>query len=228
MASPTDPTAAALAEAQAGMSSRFESQSTIDSAKAQREKEWKEAYARIGQEPPKPEDDQPYDGRTLYEKLQTQKALKTEEWDSKMKLSNQYRGLQTEELQFLAERAKERKAAEHKREEEENAEVREYREAQASKSAAVVAAESSGSKTSLPAPPATRIPPKAVRKDVKSLLKGVVVKKKPKVVEKAAGEQPKMALSIPIQPVVALGSKREVDEGDEKQDDLKKQRRETV
>jgi hypothetical protein len=30
---------------------------------------------RIGQEPPKPEDDEPYDGRTLYEKLQTQKVL---------------------------------------------------------------------------------------------------------------------------------------------------------
>ncbi len=45
-----------------------------------------------------------------------------------MKLSNQYRGLETEELQFLADRAKERKAAERKREEEENAEVREYRE----------------------------------------------------------------------------------------------------
>jgi len=45
-----------------------------------------------------------------------------------MKLSNQYRGLQSEELQFLAERAKERKTAERKREEEENAEVMEYRE----------------------------------------------------------------------------------------------------
>jgi hypothetical protein len=40
------PTAAKLAEAQAGMSSRFESQSTIDEAKSNREKEWKEAYAR--------------------------------------------------------------------------------------------------------------------------------------------------------------------------------------
>ena len=45
-----------------------------------------------------------------------------------MKLSNQYRGLETEELQFLAERAKERTMAERKREEEENADVREYRE----------------------------------------------------------------------------------------------------
>lgn len=42
-----DPAAAtALAEAQAGMSSRFESQEVIDEAKAIREKEWKEAYAR--------------------------------------------------------------------------------------------------------------------------------------------------------------------------------------
>lgn len=55
-------------------------------------------------------------------------ALKTEEWDTKMKLSNQYRGLETEELHFLNERAKERRMAERQREEEENAEVREYRE----------------------------------------------------------------------------------------------------
>ena len=91
----------------------------------------------------------------------------------------------------------------------------------------IVAAESSLSNTALPAPPAKRVLPKAVKKDVKSLLKGVVVKKKPKVVETSetsTGEEPKMALSIPIQPVVALGSKREVDQGDEQQGEAKKQR----
>ena len=45
-----------------------------------------------------------------------------------MKLSNQYRGLETEELQFLADKAKERRAAERKQEEQENAEISEYRE----------------------------------------------------------------------------------------------------
>lgn len=41
-----DPSVAALAEAQAGISSRFETQTSIDEAKVVREKEWKEAYAR--------------------------------------------------------------------------------------------------------------------------------------------------------------------------------------
>jgi hypothetical protein len=34
------------AMAQGSIASRFESQSTVDEAKEQREKEWKEAYAR--------------------------------------------------------------------------------------------------------------------------------------------------------------------------------------
>jgi hypothetical protein len=54
--------------------------------------------------------------------------LKKDEWDTKMKLSNQYRGLDSEELNFLAEKAKERRLEEKAREEIENAEVREYRE----------------------------------------------------------------------------------------------------
>ena len=45
-ASKMDPTTATLIEAQSGISSRFESQTAIDDAKAVREKEWKEAYAR--------------------------------------------------------------------------------------------------------------------------------------------------------------------------------------
>jgi hypothetical protein len=45
-----------------------------------------------------------------------------------MKLSNQYRGLDTEELTFLADKAKERRLKEKAEEEIENAEVREYRE----------------------------------------------------------------------------------------------------
>lgn len=54
--------------------------------------------------------------------------LKTEEWDNKMKLSNQYRGLDSEEMKFLSEKALERRAEERKRDELENAEVRDYRE----------------------------------------------------------------------------------------------------
>jgi hypothetical protein len=45
-----------------------------------------------------------------------------------MKLSNQYRGLQTDELDFLAEKIKEKRAREQKVAEEDDAEVMGYKE----------------------------------------------------------------------------------------------------
>jgi len=55
--------------------SRFVSETDIDAANKVREEQWKAAYARIGQAPPKrPEDDASYDGRSLYEKLATNKV----------------------------------------------------------------------------------------------------------------------------------------------------------
>ncbi|WWD21070.1 hypothetical protein CI109_105551 [Kwoniella shandongensis] len=172
---------AALAAATSTISSRFESQTSIDEAKENKLKEWKEAYARIGQEPPPEEPDQEYDPRTLFERLQSQKDTKKEEWDSKMKLSNQWRGLDSEEQRFLAEKEAEKRAEQRKVEEREADEVREYRERLAAKHAsqatveapAIASSSSSASK---------KVPPKPARKDVKSLMKGIVVKKKPKAV----------------------------------------------
>ncbi|ORY26261.1 N-terminal domain of NEFA-interacting nuclear protein NIP30-domain-containing protein [Naematelia encephala] len=204
----------ALQESSGTIASRFETQTTIDQSKAMREKEWKEAYARLGQEPPKRDEEPVHDGRTLYEKLQTQKALKTEEWDVKMKLSNQYRGLDEEEQRFLAEKARERREAEKKREEEENVELLEYREALASKHAApeVALPTLAASTSSVP----KKVPPRPVKKDVKSLMKGVVVKKKPKppdTVRKTAAEDPILTTS---------GSKRAAEEVPDTGEDGKK------
>lgn len=50
------------------------------------------------------------------------------EWDEKMKLGNQWRGLGPEELDFLATKAKEKRAAEKLVEEQEKAELAEYRQ----------------------------------------------------------------------------------------------------
>ncbi|KIO31882.1 hypothetical protein M407DRAFT_121732 [Tulasnella calospora MUT 4182] len=81
--------------------SRFVSQTEIDAANATRDEQWKAAYARIGQEPP-PRPAEDYDGRSLFERLQEQKTLKQEQWDDKMKLSNQFRGIDEEDSAFLA------------------------------------------------------------------------------------------------------------------------------
>jgi hypothetical protein len=54
--------------------------------------------------------------------------MKTEEWDEKMKLSNQYRGLDTEEYGFLAARAREQREKERQVADEESREIASYRE----------------------------------------------------------------------------------------------------
>ncbi|KAL1406049.1 hypothetical protein Q8F55_007732 [Vanrija albida] len=190
------------------IAARFVSQNALDEASARKEQEWKDAYARIGQEPPPQMLEQPDDGRTLYERLEEQRILKQEEWDNKMKLSNQYRGLQTDELDFLAEKVKETRAHERKVEQEDDAEVMGYKEALAKRQAtALAAAEPQLAASKAPAPPAKRIPPKAAKKDIKSLMKGVVVKKKPKA---AASASPK--------PTAEGSSKRSHEGGDEPSD----------
>ena len=67
-------TSSALAS---GVASRFVSADALEQAKQKRAEEWKEAYKRLGQEPP-PEltagEDEAYDPRSLYERLQENKV----------------------------------------------------------------------------------------------------------------------------------------------------------
>ena len=62
------------------VASRFVSQSSLDEAKLQREADWKAAYERLGQEPPKREQEEEYDGRSLWEKLQENKVSNKPRW----------------------------------------------------------------------------------------------------------------------------------------------------
>lgn len=50
------------------------------------------------------------------------------EWDEKMKMGNQWRGLATEEVEYLSEKAKEKRAAEKIVKDQEAQDVAEYRE----------------------------------------------------------------------------------------------------
>ncbi|EGO00433.1 hypothetical protein SERLA73DRAFT_122445 [Serpula lacrymans var. lacrymans S7.3] len=82
--------------------SRFVSSTDIEAAKSRREEQWKAAYARLGQEPPKlPVNEDSYDGRSLAEKLAANRAAKQEEWEEKTKLANQFRALEEDEIMFL-------------------------------------------------------------------------------------------------------------------------------
>ncbi|WVQ75420.1 hypothetical protein IAR50_005043 [Cryptococcus sp. DSM 104548] len=172
-----------LFQATAGhISSRFQTQEDVEIARENKRKEWEDAYKRIGQEPPPQEPEEEHDGRTLYERLQSQKEIKNEEWDAKMKLSNQWRGLNAEEKRFLQDKEEEKRRKQKEIETRETEELRQYRERLAERKGGI------GSDTPPPPPSALAAKPVAKKvpvkdgkkKDVKSLMKGVVVKKKAK------------------------------------------------
>lgn len=111
------------------VASRFVSETQLTAAQKKREEDIRAAYARMGQSPP-PEafaKDEEYDPRTLYEKLKAKSDAKQEMFEEKMKLSNQFRGIDDAESEFLAEIAKERQEEQRKREEETRKELEEYR-----------------------------------------------------------------------------------------------------
>ncbi|KAG0150207.1 hypothetical protein CROQUDRAFT_652623 [Cronartium quercuum f. sp. fusiforme G11] len=97
------------------VASRFVSSSDLESARERREQEWKETYAKLGQEPP-PMPKEEYDGRSLYEKLKETKDKKQEAFEEQLKFKNQFRALDDEEVAFLDDAAEEKRAAELEKE----------------------------------------------------------------------------------------------------------------
>ena len=57
-----------------GVASRFVSSKSLEEAKERRAAEWKAAYERLGQEAPPPPEDDNYDPRSLFERLQENKV----------------------------------------------------------------------------------------------------------------------------------------------------------
>ncbi|KAG9051293.1 hypothetical protein FS837_009560 [Tulasnella sp. UAMH 9824] len=178
--------------------SRFVSQTEIDAANATRDEQWKAAYARIGQEPP-PRPVEDYDGRSLFERLQEQKTLKQEQWDEKMKLSNQFRGIDEEDSAFLAQVQDDRIEQEKLKKKQDAEELAAFRAGQAklaektspaaSSSSAPPAAAAAPAKPSKPAPAPAPSKSSLGKKDQKSILKGVVIKKKDKDKPKAKKQE---------------------------------------
>ena len=111
------------------VASRFVSQTQLTEAQKKREEDIRAAYARMGQSPP-PEafqSQEDYDPRTLYDKLKANTDAKQEAFDEKMKLSNQFRGIDDAESEFLADIARQRTEDQKKREEETRQELEEFR-----------------------------------------------------------------------------------------------------
>ncbi|KAI6132731.1 N-terminal domain of NEFA-interacting nuclear protein NIP30-domain-containing protein [Pisolithus croceorrhizus] len=180
-----------------GVASRFVSQSDVEAARARREEQWKAAYARLGQEPPPQPTDDSFDGRSLAEasgirysgsgsSLLTITAAKQEEWEEKMKLGNQFRALEEDEIVFLDSIREKQAEEERLRKVQDGAELSDFRKA-------VAARENAMNKPPSVTPPSSKPtdnltgkdkdkfatgPPK---RDTRKVLKGVVVKKKSKL-----------------------------------------------
>lgn len=116
------------------VASRFVSSTELSEAQKKREQSLKEAYARIGQSPPPSSSSggaegakEEYDPRSLFERLQAQKNSKQEKFDETWKLSNQFRGIDEGESDFLAEVERERREGERRKRDEERKELEAFR-----------------------------------------------------------------------------------------------------
>ncbi|KAI5474161.1 hypothetical protein MNV49_004076, partial [Pseudohyphozyma bogoriensis] len=178
------------------VASRFVSESSLEAAKKQREDEWKAAYARLGEKPPEREEE-PYDGRSLWEKLQANKDKKQEAFDEAIKFKNQFRALDEDEISFLDSMIDDNQEEEAKKKAAIQEELNSFRAAVLAKQAAPAPTVSSASSLSstIPAPTPTASsssaststtakppPPKSGKKkdSQKKMLAGVIVKKKEK------------------------------------------------
>ncbi|KAK4053005.1 hypothetical protein OIO90_004129 [Microbotryomycetes sp. JL221] len=169
----------------AGVGSRFVSSKTLEEAKLKREQDWKAAYERIGQQPPEPQgQDEPYDGRSLYEKLQEQKNKKQEAFDEQLKFKNHFRALDADEIDFLDSLVEDDNEEEKRKQAEIKQELSEFRKAVTSRQAVAPPASlpTSLDSTIAPAPVVAAVKPnvtsKPSTKKQKKTLPGVVVKKK--------------------------------------------------
>ncbi|XP_031640762.1 PSME3-interacting protein [Contarinia nasturtii] len=152
------------------MSSGFVTESEVAEARKKRQEEWEKV--RQPDEPmERPEE--PYDGRSLYERLKEQRDKKDLEFEETHKLKNLIRGLDDDEINFLDIVDKAKMEAEKRQQIQEKNELSEFRQRVASLQEQTIdkkiSIESAISKPKTPKPPA--------RQSQKSILAGAVRKR---------------------------------------------------
>jgi len=171
--------------------SRFVTEKEVTSAREKRDEEWKAAYKRLGQEPPPKPVEEVFDGRSLAEKLAANKIAKQEEWEERNKLSNQFRALEEDEVNFLDSMVTRMREEERQKKLEEGESVDEYRRevARRQKAELVAGAPLKAEPAAEPAKRRTNAKKRPALKGVQ--IKGVQVKRKqPKSNESDLSETP--------------------------------------
>lgn len=111
------------------ISNRFVTETDVEEAKKKRAEEWEKARA-AGRELPEEEPEQLKDTRSLYERLKEQKDNKQEAFEDQLKFKNMiYKGLNTDEKDFLDLVAVEQAKMDGRRFDQESLEIKEYRSA---------------------------------------------------------------------------------------------------
>ncbi|GAA5978988.1 hypothetical protein JCM11641_000116 [Rhodosporidiobolus odoratus] len=198
-----------------GVASRFVSSTALEEAKKKREEEWKAAYERIGQAPPQEvQTEAPYDGRSLWEKLQENKDKKQEAFDEQIKFKNQFRALDEDEISFLDSMIDEGNDEEKERKRQELEDMKGFRAAVTKRAAPpappAVSPPLASTSTASPAPLTAPAPAKAAaapKKGKKKTLPGVVVGKK-KASPAVNATAPAAASPASATPTPTVGTKR--------------------
>ncbi|XP_037948146.1 PSME3-interacting protein [Teleopsis dalmanni] len=106
------------------MSSGFVTETEIIEARKRRQDEWEKVRTA---EQPLERPEEPYDGRSLYERLKEQKIKKDMEFEEAHKLKNLIRGLDDDEVQFLELVDQTKMKAEIKQYKEDERELKDFR-----------------------------------------------------------------------------------------------------
>ena len=186
------------------MSSGFIRETDLEEARKKRQEEWEKVRKA---DEPEEAPEEPYDSRSLFERLEENKRKKQEEWDKEHDIKNVARGIDDDEAAFLDKVDDVKAEIERKKKQEERQELDDYRKM---KEKLLEESEDRRLKSDLP----LLNKPKQVqksesKKQAKMLIGAVKVKKRDLVVEENKNNEvksPKKAKSTPLGALAGLGS----------------------
>uniref|UniRef100_A0A2M4ANF1 Putative nefa-interacting nuclear protein nip30 n=1 Tax=Anopheles triannulatus TaxID=58253 RepID=A0A2M4ANF1_9DIPT len=154
------------------MASGFVTETELAEARRVRQEEWEKVRTA---DQPEEAPEEPYDGRSLYDRLQEQKQKKDLEFEEAHKLKNMIKGLDDDEVEFLDLVDKNRMNAERQAQLEERKELNEFRAKVATLQEKRLD-EQIQQQVSKPKP--TKMPVTSSRTSQKQILAGAVVRKR--------------------------------------------------
>uniref|UniRef100_A0A2M3ZAY7 Putative nefa-interacting nuclear protein nip30 n=1 Tax=Anopheles braziliensis TaxID=58242 RepID=A0A2M3ZAY7_9DIPT len=169
------------------MASGFVTETELAEARRLRQEEWEKVRTA---DQPEEAPEEPYDGRSLYDRLQEQKQKKDLEFEEAHKLKNMIKGLDDDEVEFLDLVDKNRMNAERQAQLEERKELNEFRAKVATLQEKRLD-EQIQQQVSKPKP--TKLPVTSSRTSQKQILAGAVVRKRKLEPDSASNAGPKQA-----------------------------------